>query len=147
MADFGSSLAFRELSTRVLWTYWPITVAIACYVPFLLTSLRLKTHSTARKTWLELGSSIMVTIWALITVRHLILVFDAPHGRPYPQTFFLVGVDATFVLALVLVVVAVRVAISHHLAISTGISLGAVAAVAAVYANLVFALLVSTPFG
>ena len=145
MDDFIASLTLWEIGARVLWSYSPVVVTTACYLPFLLTSLSIQTPGTARRTWLELGSSILVTMWALITVLHLIESYDAPHGHVYPQRFLLVGVDATFALGVVLLVATVRAMISRRLTITTGINVGNAAAIAAVYGNVVFALLLATP--
>jgi len=145
MADFISSLTLKDIAVRVAWTYWPVMLTVACYIPFLLTSLLLRELGTMRRTWLELGSSILVTMWALITVLNLIATYDAPHGHVYPQWFLLVGVDATFALGVVLMVATVRATISRRLTITTGINVGNAAAIAAVYGNLVFALLLATP--
>ena len=144
MVDFLPALAPGRIATRVLQEYWPVFVLGLFYAPFLITSTLHKTHNVLRDTWLRLGSSTMVTIWALITVILIILSLDVPHGRLSPQWLLLVGIDATVALFVVLTLIALRAALSDRLGIPSGITVGNAAAVAAVYGNIVLVVLVAT---
>ena len=146
MIEFLTKLTMDEISSRVIWSYWPIILGALCYVPFLFTSIFVRKQSVVRIAWLNMGSSMLLTIWGLITIIHIISAFDAPHGRLVPQWFFLVGIDATYSLGLVFVVAAMRAVVSRRLELSASFSIGGAATIGAVYGNLVFALLLTTPF-
>jgi len=145
MQAFLPEFYCSELISRIVSTYWPLFVIIAFYAPFVVSSVFVGRLSPTRDAWLRSISSSLITVWALITVALIIINLDAPHGKLEPQWFLLIGVDATLALAVVFAVTTLRAALSRRLGVPPGITLGNAAAIVAVYADLVFVVLVATP--
>ena len=136
----------RPLVEGALSTYWFILAAVSVYAIFLVTSLRVKEPSSARRAFLASGVASIVHMWAFWTVFGINATAFAWHGQfIHPHRLIRIGLESSACLFVILLLLIPRNLICRRIQMPTAFTLSIGAAIATVYSDLLFVLWAATP--